>query len=102
MSNIIGPTKTGFTVYTKKNCRYCDKLKVILTVLEDEVYDTLEDRNITWIPADDYLARSRDEFLRFIDSHTERIHHTFPMVFYAGKFIGGYTETDNWLLEQAL
>ncbi len=79
------PTR-GFTVYTKTNCVYCDKVKKHLT-----------DNNYSYnvILCDDYLktTRSKVEFLEFIESIAGVPYNTFPMVFYNNDFVGGYNET---------
>jgi glutaredoxin len=89
----LPPTSHGFTIYTKVNCSYCDKVK---TLLEKHVFFGLE--NIAWVPVDMYLASSREAFLHFIDSFVgDSRARTFPMVFYNGEYIGGFTETREWL-----
>jgi len=75
------PSKTNYTVYTKKNCPYCSKVK-----------DLLQNENVWVIECDGYLT-NRDHFLNFIFQLTQKNYKTFPMVFHEGQFIGGYTET---------
>jgi len=90
--NFVAPSNTGITVYTKSQCRFCDQLKLLLL---DSWFEP-----ICWVPADDYILTSREEFLNFIDSLTPgQNHHTFPIVFYNGIFIGGFRETSKWVQE---
>ena len=81
------PNSLGYSVYTKNNCPFCDKVKQLL-----------ENDNILIIPCDDFLKNKNDkeEFLNFIESITKIKHKTFPMVFFDGKFIGGFTETKKY------
>lgn len=79
------PSAEGFTIYTKSNCPYCEKAKVLfMNTVPEPVY----------VNCDDYLNNGyRDMFLNFIRGYTGREHRTFPMVFLRGEFIGGYTES---------
>jgi glutaredoxin len=70
----------GWVLFTKEHCKYCDKAKALLPEAER-------------VPCDAYLTSSRDEFLEQMDRLSGREYRTFPMVFYNGKFVGGYTET---------
>ena len=72
----------GFTVYTKADCKYCGMVKELL---ENEI--------VTYIPSNEFLDADRDAFLAFIESKGGKDHKTFPMVFYDGKFVGGFTDT---------
>lgn len=79
---MIQPTSEGFTVYTKSGCKYCSMVKELL---QEEV--------VTYILSDEYLAADKEAFLAFIESTGGKDHKTFPMVFFDGKFIGGFTDT---------
>jgi glutaredoxin len=82
------PSVEGFTIYTKSNCPYCTKVKeLFLHTVPEPVY----------INCDSYLDGFRDAFLEFILGYTVRVHRTFPMVFFKGVFIGGYTETKEYM-----
>jgi hypothetical protein len=50
-----------------------------------------------YVNCDAYLDVFRDAFLEFIRGYTVREHRTFPMVFTKGVFIGGYTETKEYM-----
>jgi glutaredoxin len=77
----------SYVIYTKPKCTYCDKLKDLLQ------YDV----HVNWIDATKYLQHpdSKKFFLDFIKDSGKLDKHytTFPMVFYDGIFLGGYTET---------
>jgi glutaredoxin len=84
----IAPSAEGFTIYTKSNCPYCDKVKeLFLHTVPAPIY----------VSCDAYLSSSRDAFLEFIRQYTGREHRTFPMVFWKENFIGGYTETSEYM-----
>lgn len=78
----IFPKKKGYTIYTKKNCSYCEKVKILLN-----------NEDILIIPCDEYLEKDKEEFLLYIEEIAGIPYKTFPMVFLDGKFIGGFTET---------
>jgi glutaredoxin len=78
-----------FTVFSKSNCKFCTKVKILL-----------EDKNIEYetINCDEWLNERKDDFLNFIKLITNKEWKTFPMVFNdKGEFIGGFTETENYL-----
>ena len=73
-----------YTIYTKQACTYCRKIKELLA----------EEKPVPiYISVDDILENQKEDFLAFIERKTGIPHRTFPMVFYEGKFIGGYIET---------
>ena len=117
--NIPHPTSDRFTVYTKKNCSYCEKVKDLL----EHSFETPE-----IIPCDDFLTNDfltddfltddfltndfltndfltndfltnsnkstkKQKFVAFMNSLTKDKFKTFPVVFFDKTFIGGYNET---------
>jgi len=76
------PIEDGFTIYTKPNCIFCDKVKQLL-----------KNENCKWIDCESYLGNDREPFLEFIQNLIKKEHKTFPMVFKDSIFIGGFTET---------
>ena len=80
------PTPTGFMIYTKNACPYCDKVKDVLD---------RQDLDYTVVNCTEYLmnAKTKEDFLAFIAGFAKEEYRTFPMVFYDGKFIGGFAET---------
>jgi glutaredoxin len=90
------PTIYGYTIYTKSNCPYCTKVKDLLQNVEPQPII---------INCDDYLSSNdtKEEFLDFIKSINGGVaHRTFPMVFYKGKFIGGFTDTEKCYQQENL
>ena len=81
----IVPSFSGFTIYTKSNCRFCSLVK-----------ELLNGESVLTVNCDAYLEENRDGFLQFIHEITATNHKTFPIVFLNGEFIGGYTETQIW------
>jgi glutaredoxin len=74
-----------YTIYSKSGCKFCDKAKIYLSLIDKEYVE---------IPCDEYLL-NRDAFLAFIRGKTNTAHRTFPMIFDSeGNFIGGYTELE--------
>jgi len=95
VAEFLGPVSEGFTVYTKKNCRYCFQLADLLA------RDVPEER-VTWIAADAYISdggAKKARFLAFIDGLVGGgiKHRTFPRVFIDGKFVGGFSDTEEFL-----
>jgi len=89
--NIPHPTSDRFTVYTKQNCSYCEKVK-------DALEHSFETPEI--IPCDDFLTddfltnfEKKQRFVAFMNSLTKDKFKTFPVVFFDKTFIGGYNET---------
>ena len=80
-----------FTVYTKTDCFYCDKVKRLVT----ETGDT-----IMVVPCDSYISvpNGREAFLATMDKLAQQVHRTFPFVFHGTCFIGGCDETERYLL----
>jgi glutaredoxin len=82
------PSKTFFTVYSKSGCPNCTKVKALL-----------KEQNLLFnvINCDDYIIEDKDYFLAFIKERVNKECNTFPMVFNHGIFIGGYTETQQYI-----
>ena len=84
------PTEFGFTIYSKSNCKYCTYLK-----------ELLQSKNFIFkeINADQYLTNDNDKknFLNFIKELAGKEYKTFPMAFNDGAFIGGFTETKDYI-----
>lgn len=85
-SKFIEPNKIGYTVYTKSNCIYCTNVKTLLSKVSD----------LSLIDCDAYLLDQRDAFLEWIKTIVGKEYKTFPIVFYNGFFIGGFTETKEY------
>jgi glutaredoxin len=76
------PYPLGITIYTKTGCSYCTKA---ISFLQDLGL------KFTIIDSDPYLA-DKDALLAFIQNLAGKEHKTFPIVFFDGKFIGGYDD----------
>jgi glutaredoxin len=79
--------QNGWKVFTKENCNYCKKTKLLVSEAE-------------YVVCDEYLKNDRDYFLKKMDLLTGTQHRTFPMVFHDGSFVGGHTETVIYLDKQ--
>lgn len=82
---------SGFTVYGKTGCSYCDKVKSLLEEYKEE---------FTYINCDEYLTSDRAAFINFIVSLAGKEVAAFPMVFSSAKFVGGYTDTIRLLMDK--
>jgi len=86
-----------YTIYTKQGCSYCDKVK--------ELLKEQEHKHIC-IDSTDYISdeSSKTRFLNFIQetAQLEEPYKTFPMVFYEGRFIGGFSQTKLFLEKQSI
>ena len=81
------PIKSGFTIYSKSGCINCSKVKSLLK--EKKLIFSV-------IDCDEYIIENKEDFLLFIKDKANREYKMFPMVFYDGSFIGGYTETQEY------
>jgi len=86
--DIIKPKKNRIYVYSKSNCDYCNKIKILLRE---------EDVEFVVVDCDKYLEDNKDMFLETIKEFIGFEYKKFPMVFIDGKFIGGYSETFKYL-----
>jgi hypothetical protein len=87
MSSFIEPSQDGYTIYSKSGCPYCKKAVKLL--------EHVDPAPIV-VDCDDYLIDDRDGFLGFILERTGKEYKTFPMIFFCGDFIGGFTETKSY------
>jgi glutaredoxin len=80
----IGPSETGFTIYSKSGCLLCSKVKTLL-----------RDNNLhfTIVDCDEYILEDKPAFLLYIKTITGQDIKGFPIVFENGTYIGSYTET---------
>lgn len=74
-------------VITRKGCKYCEKAKEFLTqrgyqYVEQEITD-----------------ENKESTYQMIDPYTNSYRY-FPIIFYNGYFIGGYTELEKFLSNQ--
>lgn len=74
----------GWTIFTKRNCAYCTKVKNLVP-------------EARFIESDVFLTEQRNVFLEKLDKWTGKEYRKFPMVFLDKRFIGGYTETKKYL-----
>jgi glutaredoxin len=81
------PSK-GFTIYSKSGCTFCVKVKSLL-----------KEKGLIFnmVDCDEYLIEDKPAFLEFIKELAGREVNSFPMIFFDGKFIGGYNETKDYL-----
>jgi glutaredoxin len=85
------PAESGFTVFGKSACPYCDKVKGLLEDYSEK---------FVYVNCDEYLVEHRDAFLEFIEKLAGKAHKTFPMVFESREFVGGYMDTMKLMLDR--
>ena len=76
----ISNTNNLYTVFTKKNCSYCDKIKVLMVESGEMV---------KFVECDVLLNRNKILFLNLMKTKIQRDNITFPIVFYEGNYVGG-------------
>jgi glutaredoxin len=81
---MIKPSIGTYTIYTKDDCNYCDKVK-----------DLLKNEKVIIVSCDDIVddPERKKIFLEMMDFLTIFPHRTFPFVFKDDIFIGGFDET---------
>lgn len=80
------PSPIGYTIYSKSECIFCDKAKLLL-----------RDYECTIIDCDDYITNNKTDFLDFVKVICNMEYTTVPVIFYNGLFIGGYSELATFL-----
>lgn len=86
--DITTPFKNQFTIYSKSGCPNCLKVKQLLK--EKQIIFTVVD-------CDEYILENKEFFLQFIQNVANKSHNTFPMVFDNQEFIGGFSETQDYV-----
>ncbi len=81
----VVPSDAGYFLYTKSNCKWCQKAKENLP-------------NCVAVNVDKDIEKDKEKFLAFIDEISYASPRTFPMVFYNGIFVGGCKESLEHLL----
>ena len=78
------PNEKDFTIYSKSGCPNCHKIKNLLKA-----------KNLPFnlIDCDDFILEDKIGFINFIKNISNTEIKTFPIIFYEGKFIGGFSET---------
>jgi len=93
--DFIEPSNNGFTVYSKSGCKNCLNVK---SLLKEKFFIH------TIIDCDEYLLEDKEGFVAFIKkkANIEYEYRTFPILFYDGKFIGGFNETKTYIEKMLL
>lgn len=81
-------SQKGFTIYSKSGCPNCINVK--RRIQEQYLLHKIVD-------CDDYLLEDKEQFLSLMESRIGKPYTTFPMVFYDGKFVGGWRETNHFI-----
>ena len=67
---IRDPHIKEFTVYTKKECKYCEKAKELL--INNQFF-------LTVIPCDDYLLENKEAFLDVMEKKIGQVYKTLGL-----------------------
>jgi glutaredoxin len=89
----ISDTPTLYTVYTKSDCFYCNKIKQLMEECTE---------NVNYILCDEWLINKRILFLNIMRIKTQKDDVTFPIVFFEGKYIGGFDEYEKKIKNNSL
>jgi glutaredoxin len=81
----VSPAINDYTIYSKSGCPNCVKIKKYLCEVGAK---------LLVINCDEYIVENKEIFLRFMEGIAGKEVKTFPMVFYEGQYIGGYSETE--------
>lgn len=78
------PEINGFTIYSKSGCPNCSIIKKLI-----------KDKNLILnvVDCDEYLIEDKELFLLFIKELSQKEIKQFPIIFYEGIIVGGYSET---------
>ena len=88
---IIKPNAKGYTIYTKSGCAYCNLAKQLLNKHSHIIID-----------CDEIYLDNKNVFFEKMMEYTKISHKTFPIIFFNGQFIGGYSEIKQILLPDTL
>ena len=87
--SVPAPIKRGFSVYTREGCDFCRRAKLLVAKATKG-----KAAHPRIVACDDALFADKAAFWRKMGAYGVRTtHRTFPMVFFNGRFIGGFTET---------
>ncbi len=79
--------KNYYVVFGLSNCSFCNKTKSFFNIKKI---------NYKFYPVDDFkelfLKNLIDINTSYPELNIDKLHKTFPIIFYKNKFIGGYTD----------
>jgi glutaredoxin len=86
--DITEPSLIGFTIYSKSGCSNCTKVK-----------NMLKTSNLSFnvVDCDEYILENKEFFLSFMEKKIGHSYRFFPIVFHDNKFIGGFSETSEYV-----
>lgn len=77
-----------YIIYTITGCEYCRKVKELLQHNSKSFND---------VNCDEQLLNNKTQIFYLVEHETGQKWSTFPIVYRKQKFIGGYTETANYI-----
>lgn len=86
------PSTDGYTVYTKRDCGDCEKVKAFLKS-KAILYTTLECDNFLTADREAFIAGAREA----MGASSSTMPVRFPLVFARGAYVGGYLATRKYV-----
>jgi glutaredoxin len=83
------PDAVGYTVWTKRDCPACEKVKSLFEI-----------KTISYkaVACDDFLVGpDREPFIDYVKRITLLTTVRFPLVFHNGCFVGGFVDTRDYI-----
>ena len=88
------PSALGYTIFTKRDCGDCEKVKAFLTS---------KALSFNAIECDDFLVNDREAFIvaaREAMGASSALPVRFPLVFAQGAYVGGYQATRRHVISE--
>ena len=82
------PAINGFTIYSKSGCKNCSEIKNYLTS---------KNYIFTEVNCDENLIEDKEGFLTIMEYLCGEPVKIFPILFFDGKFIGGYNKAMSYI-----
>jgi glutaredoxin-related protein len=86
-----------FIIYTKQSCQYCSDLKTFL-IKNNKTFQEIDIYQINSLQTIPFEYHDKDSFFKKLNEII--IWKTFPIVFKNNTFIGGYTETVQYVKKE--
>jgi glutaredoxin len=83
-----------FIIYTKQSCEFCGYLKKYLNS-KKKTYEEIDIYKVNSLQTTPFEYHDKESFFKKLNELV--IWNTFPIVFKDNKFIGGYSETKDFI-----
>jgi glutaredoxin len=85
-----------FIIYTKKSCQFCNDLKQVL-INKNKSFQEIDIYEINSLQTIPFEYHNKDTFFKKLNELLNKEWKTFPVVFKDNQFIGGYTDTIQYI-----